>query len=190
VSTLPGRGGSAGGPAGDLRTLASRFPRAGWLEILVLRPARGQAAVCVDSAVAVPERGLDGDRSAAGRHPPGGGKRQVTLFQFEHLPLLAAWTGLPAVDPCVLRRNLVVSGINLVAARALFAEQALHLCIGEQVVLAITGPCDPCSKMEAALGCGAYNAMRGHGGMTARVLQGGRLQRGDAVRIEVAGSLA
>lgn len=171
--------------AGDLRALTRQHPRVGRLEAIVLRPARGMAAVSVDSALAVSGRGLEGDRSAAGRHPPGGGKRQVTLFQCEHLPLLAAWTGHEHIDPTLLRRNLVVSGLNLLAARSLFADQALRLLIGDEVELVVTGPCDPCSKMEAALGTGAYNALRGHGGLTARVLRGGRLQRHDAVRVVV-----
>jgi MOSC domain-containing protein YiiM len=49
------------------------------------------------------------------------------------------------------------------------------------VVLRLTGPCAPCSRMEAALGPGGYSAMRGHGGWCATVVQPGPLACGDAV---------
>lgn len=170
----------------DLRHLTRQFAQAGRVDAILLRPARDAPARAVEFATAIAERGLDGDRSALrvpARSP--GHKRQVTLLQAEHLPLIAAWTGHAHLDPARLRRNLVVSGLNLLAARGLFADQAMRLCIGDEVVLIATGPCDPCSKMEAELGTGAYNAMRGHGGLTARVESGGRIAVGDAVRVVV-----
>ena len=57
----------------------------------------------------------------------------------------------------------------------------MQLIVGN-VVLEITGSCEPCSKMEAALGTGTYNAMRGHGGVNAKVIIGGDVKLGDTVR--------
>jgi MOSC domain-containing protein YiiM len=171
----------------DLRHLTRQFPHPGRVQGIFLRPARDVPVHSVQMALAVADRGLQGDRSAQ-RAPTraGGHKRQVTLLQAEHLPLIASWAGLPHIDAAQLRRNLVIDGLNLVAARTLFADQPLHICIGATVVLLATGPCDPCSKMEDALGPGAYNAMRGHGGLTARVLAGGAIAVGDEVRVRVA----
>jgi len=71
----------------------------------------------------------------------------------------------------------VVSGINLLALKN------ARLQVGE-AVLEIVGPCQPCSRMEDTIGPGGYAAMRGHGGMTARVLTGGSIGVGDTVRVE------
>jgi MOSC domain-containing protein YiiM len=97
--------------------------------------------------------------------------RQLTLVQAEHLAVVAALLGQEHINPALLRRNLVISGINLLALKG----QSFR--IGE-VLLEATGECHPCSKMEARLGRGGYNALRGHGGITAKILQGGEIGLG------------
>lgn len=100
--------------------------------------------------------------------------RQVTLIQHEHLAVIGQLARVSAVDPVGLRRNLVISGINLLALKN------RRLRVGEALV-EIVGPCQPCSRMESVIGPGGYAAMRGHGGMTARVVEGGAIREGDAV---------
>jgi MOSC domain-containing protein YiiM len=124
----------------------------------------------VDRAHAAPDTGLDGDRY---RGRPGS-KRQVTLIQHEHLQPIAAMAHHTPVTPAMLRRNVVVSGLNLLALKGRTFR------IGD-ALLEYTGPCEPCSKMEALLGPGGFNAMRGHGGITARVLEEGDIAIGDGV---------
>ena len=173
-------------PSQTLRQLTQQFPLAGRVEAIYLRPARLVPVVSVTEARAEPGRGLIGDRrSASVRMGPLAQKRELTLFQAEHLPTLAAWLGLPSLDAGRLRRNLVVSGINLVSMRSLFADVVLRWHIGADVVIEITGSCDPCSRMETELGQGGYSAMRGHGGVTARVVAGGTIHVTDPVRLHV-----
>ena len=170
-----------------LPALVQQFPRPGCLDRIYLRSIRRVAPTEVQAAMALVRQGLEGDHTAK-RLPRASvdGKRQVTLIQAEHLPAIAALAGLARVDPLLLRRNLVISGLNLLAAKSLFKDRPLVLRIGASVVLQVTGPCEPCSRMEEVLGRGGYNAMRGHGGVTAQVLVGGALTVGDDVRCELA----
>jgi MOSC domain-containing protein YiiM len=147
----------------------TQFPRTGTVRWIGLRPARDVPMREVEEAEAISGKGLRGDRYGSGS-----GKRGITLIQAEHLPVIAALAGLPGIEPATLRRNLVVAGLPLIALKG------RRFRIGE-VLLEGTDPCDPCSRMETALGPGGYNAMRGHGGLCARILEGGRLRLGDAV---------
>lgn len=156
-------------PGSELARLFAQLPRAGRVEWIGLRPARDVPMRETDTADAVDGRGLVGDRYASAS-----GKRGITLIQAEHLDAIAALSGHETVDAATLRRNLVVSGIPLIALKD------RRFRIGD-VVLEGTGPCDPCSRMEDALGTGGYNAMRGHGGICARIVRGGTLRVGDAV---------
>ena len=87
------------------------------------------------------ETGLEGDRFSG----KSGNPRQVTLIQQEHLDVIAACLHRDAIPPAVLRRNIVVSGINLLALK----HKTFR--IGE-AVLEFSGLCHPCSKMERELG--------------------------------------
>ncbi len=155
----------------SLKELLVSIPQVGRLQWIGLRPAHRAPVRVVEEAELVARRGLAGDRAAQRT----GAKRQVTLIQAEHLAVIASLCARDAVEPAWLRRNLVVEGINLLALR----DQRFF--IGE-ALLEGTGLCHPCARMEEILGPGGYNAMRGHGGLTARVLSGGKIRVGDHVR--------
>lgn len=153
-----------------LRALMETFPQAGRLEWIGLRPGRRAPLLTMNHVDVIADHGLAGDHKAS----RAGGKRQVTLIQREHRDVVVQLLGRDAVDPARLRRNLMVSGINLLALRN------ERFRIGA-VLFEGTGPCEPCSRMEEVLGRGGYNALRGHGGITARVLTGGVIAVGDVV---------
>lgn len=154
-----------------LADLAATLPQVGAVAWIGVRPGRRAPVAVLDAVEAIVGRGLAGDRHASG------GKRAVTLIQAEHLEALGRLLGASAPDPGVLRRNLVVAGINLLALRR------RRFRVGA-AVLEGTGPCEPCSRMEEALGPGGWNAMRGHGGITATVVTGGLIRVGDPVCAE------
>ncbi len=164
-------------PASRLAGLLNAPMRPGTVIWIGLRPGRREPLLPVRHADLDPDIGLLGDHYSNSNS--NSRSRQVTLIQAEHLAAIAAYLGRERLGPDLLRRNIVVSGVNLHALKG----QTLQL--GSALLLA-TGECHPCSRMEEALGPGGYNAVRGHGGITARVVRGGRVCLGDHVaRAEV-----
>jgi MOSC domain-containing protein YiiM len=154
--------------SGRLETL----PQIGRLEWIGVCPEPHGPLRPVAEAALLVDHGLEGDHHAKRK---AGSKRQVTLIQQEHLVAVGGLLHREPPSPQLLRRNLVVSGINLLALKG------RQFTIGD-CLLEHTGPCDPCSRMEENLGPGGLNAMRGHGGITAKVLRGGVIRVGDDVR--------
>jgi len=154
-----------------LRELTRRQPRSGSVNWIGLRQEKRQPMTAVETVEAETSQGLVGDRYRGKR-----GTRQVTLIQAEHLPVMAALMEMDELLPETLRRNLVISGINLLSLKD------RRFRIGT-AVLSYTGLCHPCSRMEEVLGAGGYNAMRGHGGITARVIEAGRIDLGDTLLV-------
>ena len=76
----------------------------------------------------------------------------------------------------MLRRNLVVAGINLTAL------QGERITVGPDVVLELSRAVRAVLEDGGRPGPGGYNALRGHGGWNARVLRSGTVAVGDEVR--------
>ena len=150
--------------------LKNILPQEGILDHIVIRPEKRGEVISVDQVAVDTQDGLEGDH-----YGKSGGKRMISLIQKEHLDMIAKWFNLEDIEH-LTRRNLVISDINLLS---LVDREIL---IGEDVILKITGHCHPCSRMETNLGPGGYNAMRGHGGLTARVIRGGKIRIGDIVK--------
>lgn len=155
----------------SIKDLTSQFAQDGKVLLVSIRPERKKLPVKINQVQALAEIGLDGDHYASK-----GGKRQVTLIAQEHINGVASMVGVEGVDPLMLRRNIVTSGINLHSLKGKSFQ------IGE-AILEYTGECHPCSRMEENLGQGDYNAMRGHGGITCRIIQSGRIATGDSIKV-------
>ena len=142
--------------------------RPGVVQWLGVRPARLAPMRAAEALALTPGQGVEGDHYGSATQ----GARQVTVIAAEHLAAIGSYLGQDSAPPELLRRNVVVRGVNLGAlkARRFRLGRALLECSGE---------CHPCSKMERLLGTGGYNAVRGHGGITARVLEDGEVCLGD-----------
>ena len=155
----------------EITELMQTFAHEGKVEWLSYRPgptSRGKILV-VNELYVSDKNGIEGDRYKGNNK-----KRQVTLIQAEHIEAVGKMLQIDSIDPSLLRRNIVISGLNLLALNN------LEFKIGE-AILKMTGYCHPCSRMEQNLGTGGYNAMRGHGGITCMVIKSGKIKIGDSV---------
>lgn len=134
----------------------------------------------VDQALAVPGRGLEGDRYFEGtgtfnRKELRQSGRELTMIGYEALQMCNArlQCDLDFVD---LRRNLVISGIDFASiGRKPF-------WIGE-VKLRINRTAPPCRYLSRLLGADMMAGLKGIGGMRVDILRTGTIRVGDRVRL-------
>jgi MOSC domain-containing protein YiiM len=125
---------------------------------------RRKAMKPVDFALAVTDRGLEGCV-----HGRAGSRRQVLLVDIETL-------GEFGLLPGMIRENITTAGLNMAELRP-----GQRLCVGE-AVLEVTLPCEPCSRMDE-IRMGLQKELENRRGMSCRVIEGGKISRGDAIEI-------
>ena len=122
----------------------------------------------VDSITAVAGGGIEGDRHATVREDRLG--YQVLLIDRETLESL----DLAAGD---VRENVTTAGTDLVSLAG-----GDKLALGSEVLLQISKPCAPCSRMDE-IRPGLQRALEGRRGMLASVVSGGTVRVGDEIRV-------
>lgn len=119
----------------------------------------------VRSVDCVEGKGLDGDRYFGFKEDY---KGQVTFFAHEvHEDLLAMFPEEERT-PDVYRRNVITSGVDLNE----FIGKEFEI---QGVRFVGTEEAKPCYWMNTAFGPGAEEALRGRGGLRARILSSGKL---------------
>lgn len=142
----------------------------GSVKAIHIAPGYGKPVEPVDQVEVVEGKGLRSDRYF-------GTRRQVTIVATGELDAAASELGLPGVPDGATRRNITVD------LPALPRAHGSRLEIGE-VVLEVWRDCAPCEVMETAVATGAREALKRRAGVSATVARGGRIRRGDPVRVE------
>lgn len=126
-----------------------------------------------DEVELVPGVGIPGDRYAtrAGYwSDPTWPDQELTLAEAE----VAEALGL---DPGLLRRNVATRGVRLNDL------VGVTFRLGEAVLEGVR-PCDPCRHLAELAGRpGLVRDLAGRGGLRARIVAGGRVRLGDAIRV-------
>jgi MOSC domain-containing protein YiiM len=128
-------------------------------------PAHGEPMRECAEALAVENKGF---RDCV--HGRSGSTRQVLLVDSETLEEFG-------IAPGRTRENVTMRGIAL---SALALGQRLR--VGE-ALLEVTKPCTPCHQMDE-IREGLQEAIRGRRGLLCRVVESGKIRRGDSVEIE------
>ena len=100
-------------------------------------------------------------------------KGQITFFEWEVWQRLGEELNVPHPPPSVFRRNVIVKGMDLNRLiKKEFTIQGMRF-LGTQ-------ECAPCHWMDQAFAPGAEEALKGHGGLRAKILSDGMLRVGEA----------
>ena len=100
-------------------------------------------------------------------------KGQITFFSFEVFEELIRHFRLTNISPGALRRNVVVSGIDL---NTLIDDEFSI----QGVRLRGMAHCRPCYWLDQAVGPGTEKFLEGNGGLRAQILSDGVITVGDA----------
>ena len=129
------------------------------------QPAGQNPLVEVESVECMAGRGLVGDRFFDFKDNY---KGQITFFSAEVFEDVCTKIGATGKHPGLTRRNAITRGVDLNTLIGMeFEVQGVRL-LG-------VSECSPCYWMDQAIGPGAEAAMKGRGGLRARILTGGRI---------------
>ena len=147
------------------------------LDGIFTAPGARAPMVSLDSALAVPGRGLEGDRyfNKQGTFWKERPDFQVTFIEAEAIEALKRDYGL-ALAPQNARRNLLTRGValNHLVGREFF--------LGEVRFRGIR-LCEPCAHLQELTGLDVIRGLRHRGGLRAEVLSEGPLRVGDSFRV-------
>ena len=131
------------------------------------QPPGEHPIVAVEQVECVAGRGIRSDRFFDYKENY---KGQITFFAMEVFDSLRRELKLPDAQPQATRRNAFTRGVDLnTLISAQFEIQGVRF---EGVC-----ECSPCYWMDAALGPGAEQWLKGNGGLRARILTDGILRR-------------
>ncbi len=131
--------------------------------------------VALAKVEALEARGLEGDRytqvaSRFSRH------YQVTLIELEAIEAFRQETGL-ALTPEMPRRNIVTRGVRLNGLIGRRFRIGAALFEGAEL-------CEPCGLFAKRTHREVLKTLAGRGGLRAKVIKGGAIRPGDAIRLE------